>query len=388
MYLLLIGIHSIFIITCQIFWYYLLEALFIILLLFFLLYFSPIFFLKKEVKLSSFQIPSFSPQKSIAIPMILVYTALYLFLFALTGSIESTLSLHLYILIGVHIIFFGYMMSFVWKHDIFFDIARFHLVFAYGTVIGAAVLWWFDKSFFSLPLLFLAILNLGLSGIIFSVSREEHPILFQSFLTEGIFSLYLLFFLITKIYSFPLFIACIWIISVILFEFMPKYRFFIQFLEPSKIFTLSLSIISLITLLGWSFYDFTTLYPVVVLCIFFFSVHIRYSNYITFWLAIFSLLFVYSRVFSGMIDGSTFISTMLFIFFLPLIIVGTTYFWKEKYLYDFAMLHYSSIAFSIIFSLYSIFFVWWGALILYVVSSCIFLLGVLFFLSYFRFRYH
>ncbi len=387
MYFLLLGIHTIFIITCHLFWYYLLEGLFILLLLFFLLYFSPIFFLKKEVKISSFQIPSFSPQKSIAIPMILVYTALYLFLFALTGNMENTLSLHIYILIGVHIIFFGYMMSFLWKHDIFFDIARFHLIFTYGTVIGSAILWWFDESFFSFPLLILAILNFCLSGIIFSISREEHPAFFQSFLTEWIFIVYLAFFLITNIYSFPLFITFFGIISVALFEFMPKYRFFLQFLESSKIFTLSLSIISLFILLGWSFYDFTTLYPVVILCVFFFSVHIRYSNYISFGIAIFSLLFVYSRVFSGMIDGTSFISTLLFIFFLPIIIVGTTYFWKEKYHYDFAMLHYSSIAFSVIFSLYSILFVWWGAMILYIVSSCIFLLGVLFFLSYFRFRY-
>lgn len=247
----------------------------------------------------------------------------------------------------------------MWKQDVFFDIARFHLIFTYITILGANILGWFDTSFFTTPLFILALLDILFSGIVFSISREEHPALFQSFLLVSIFTGYIFVFLITHIFSFSLFIGFIGVAAAILFELMPRYKFFTQFLEPSKMFTLFLIILSVVGLLGWSFFDFSTLYIVVLLLVFLFSVHVRYSNYIAFGLAIFSLLFVYSKVFSAMITPESFVSTILFIFFLPATIIGNTYFWKEKYKYDFAVLHYSSITFSILFSIYAIFFIGW-----------------------------
>lgn len=137
-------------------------------------------------------------------------------------------------------------MSFVWKQDVFFDIARFHLIFTYATILGAHVLGWFDTSFLTLPLFVLALLDILLSGIVFSISREEHPALFQGFLLVSIFTGYTFVFLITHVFSFPLFIGFIGVAAAILFEIMPRYKFFAQFLEPSKIFTLFLAILSII----------------------------------------------------------------------------------------------------------------------------------------------
>ncbi len=388
MYFLLVGIHTIFIICSHILWYYLLEGIFILLLLFFLLYFSPIFFLNKETDIKKFTLPSFSPQKSISIPLILVYIALYFLIFALTESIQSSINLHIYILIWVHVIFFWYMMSFMWKQDIFFDIARFHLIFTYITILSIDILGCFDTSFFSIPVFILAVMDIILSMILFSVSREEHLLLFQSFLTIGILTGYIFFFLVTHIFSFPVLIAFIGLSAMLLFTIMPRYRFFEQFLQPSKVFTLSLSILAIVGLMISSFFDFTSLYVVIILLIFLFSVHIRYCNYITFALGILALLFVYSRVFFAMITPESLFSTALFVFFLPLCIIWNTYFWREHFEHDFILLHYSSIFFSWLFSIYVIFWVGWWPLFFYVIATCIFLIGILFLLSYFRFRYH
>lgn len=387
MYLLLLSIHTIFIFIAHFFGYVLLEGIFILLLLFFLLYFSPIFFLNKSIDIQKFSLPSLSPQKSITLPLLLVYIALYFLVFALTESIQNSLSLHLYILIGVHIIFFGYMMSFIWKHDIFFDIARFHLIFTYGTIIGVSVLSFFDTSFFSVPLFVLSVMSSIFSIIVFTISREEHPFLFQSFLTVGILTGYIFFFLLTHIFTIPVFIGFVGMVAMILFDVMPRYHFFDQFLAQSKVYMLLLVLVATLGLIVSSFFVFSSLYVVIILLVFLFSVHIRYCNYIAFTLGISALLFVYSRIFFAMISPESLIATALFIFFLPITIIGNTYFWREKFEYDFTILHYASIAFSSIFSIYALFFIGWWPLFFYVVATCIFLIGILFLLSYFRFRY-
>jgi hypothetical protein len=51
------------------------------------------------------------------------------------------------------------------------------------------------------------------------------------------------------------------------------------------------------------------------------------------------------------------------------------------------VLHSMSIAFSVLFSLYSLIFLPWGDMLLFVLSFTIFGIGSLLFLSYFRFRY-
>lgn len=209
----------------------------------------------------------------------------------------------------------------MWKQDIFFDIARFHLIFTYITILSIDILGCFDTSFFSIPVFILAVMDIILSMILFSVSREEHLLLFQSFLTIGILTGYIFFFLVTHIFSFPVLIAFIGLSAMLLFTIMPRYRFFEQFLQPSKVFTLSLSILAIVGLMISSFFDFTSLYVVIILLIFLFSVHIRYCNYITFALGILALLFVYSRVFFAMITPESLFSTALFVFFLPLCII-------------------------------------------------------------------
>jgi glucose-6-phosphate-specific signal transduction histidine kinase len=82
-------------------------------------------------------------------------------------------------------------------------------------------------------------------------------------------------------------------------------------------------------------------------------------NYITFILGIVIAFILYFFLFSDLLFEPSIFSFFLFVFFLPTIVIATTYLWEEKYPYDFMILHYSSIAFSMIHSIYIVFFVSW-----------------------------
>ena len=161
------------------------------------------------------------------------------------------------------------------------------------------------------------------------------------------------------VYSFIIF--SFGISAIVLFELMPRYSFFAPFLPLSKIYTLiaflfaySASIVGSLLHTGATFYPF-----ILIGIVFLFLIHIRFSNYIALSGAIFGTFFLYSMIFFPLISTSSLISTLLFVFFLPLCIIGNTYFWEERFSYDLKMLHYSSIAFSSIFTLYSLFFLPW-----------------------------
>jgi hypothetical protein len=142
---------------------------------------------------------------------------------------------------------------------------------------------------------------------------------------------------------------------------MPRYTFFAPFLPVSKIYTLMAFLLAYsASIVGTLVYMSATFYPFILIgIIFLFLIHIRYSNYIALSGAIFGTFFLYSIIFFPLISTGSLISTLLFIFFLPLCIIGNTYFWEERFPYDLKMLHYSSIGFSSVFTLYSLFFLPW-----------------------------
>lgn len=167
---------------------------------------------------------------------------------------------------------------------------------------------------------------------------------------------------------------------------MPIYQYFRTFLPLSRIYVLvSYLLVYFLSIVGAffvpSFYGF-----IFVGIVFLFFVHIRYCNYIALSGALFGTFFLYALLFFPLLTATSLFSTLLFVFFLPLCIIGNTYFWEEKFAYDLRILHYSSIVFSIIFSLYTLIFLAWGDVIFFTLSLCVFLLGFLLFLSYFRFR--
>jgi len=109
----------------------------------------------------------------------------------------------------------------------------------------------------------------------------------------------------------------------------------------------------------------------------------RYENYLSFGVAILSLFFVYSSLFYGMILPEVgFFSALMFLFFLPFLLIGLSYFWEQEYEYDFIFIHYASIGFSIFGSIY--YLISLGYFSLVHLSIIALLLSALFFLSYMR----
>ena len=150
------------------------------------------------------------------------------------------------------------------------------------------------------------------------------------------------------------------IIALVLFEFLPRIPLFHDFIESSRIFLLSLLLgLTGILMISPFFSYFHFVYFLPIFAIFLFSIHIRYCNYISYSIATVVVFFLYSYLFYSLILLPDLLSALLFIFFFPLCIIGNTYFWEERYPYDFSLLHYSSIGFSIITGFYSLFLVAW-----------------------------
>lgn len=390
MYFLLFILHGIFIVLSHLLGYYLLEGVFFVFLLFFLLYFSPIFFSKKDQNFPalSFSSISFSIQDSLILPMLFFYAAIYFLLFAVTRDFFESFTFNTIFFIIIYVIFFLYMMAFEWKNEMFFDIARIHMIFSYAILFSVVFLSFFFPQIITLTVLGLISISLLFSVFYFSHARREDILFFQGFLFSIMILGYIVSVIITGVISYSFIIFSFGITAILLFELMPRHAFFEPFLPLSKIYMLIAFLFSYFASIVWAFFD-TMYYPFILVgIVFLFLIHIRFSNYIALSGAVFWTFFLYSIIFFSLMSVGSLLSTLLFIFFLPLCIIGNTYFWEERFPYDLKVLHYSSIAFSLIFTVYAIIFIPWWSIILFVFALSLFLLGFLLFLSYFRFRSH
>lgn len=200
------------------------------------------------------------------------------------------------------------------------------------------------------------------------------------------FSLEILLIFLFREIPFYLIIGALSLLGIILFELSEKSSFFDVFLNISRVFFLSVILASVGILSVTIFSHFASIYFLIIIAIFLFSVHIRFSNLVTYSTAIFIIYFTYGFVFLSLLSTNSVLSSIMFIFFFPILIITNTYFWEEKQQYDFAIMHYASIAFSGIFFLYALVFMKWEASSFVFSSFGFFLLAGLFFLSYFRFR--
>lgn len=388
MYTLLLILHGTFITISHLLWYYILEGIFFLFLLFFLLYFSPVFFSKKNQNFPSFSISniSFSIQDSLILPMIFFYTAIFFLLFAVTWDFFQSFTYNIFFFSIIYVLFFLYMIGFDWKNSMFFDLARIHMIFSYAILFVVVFLSFFFPYTITTPLIFLLLIVVFFSFVYFSYARSVDILLFQGFL----FSLMLIGSILSIWYTWDIMynfiIFTFGISAILLFEGMPYYWFFTPFLLTSRIYVLVAFILVYTLSIVWAFFDMSYYGFIGIGILFLFFIHIRYSNYVTFSAAIFWIFYLYSLIFFSLITPVSLLSTLLFIFFLPFCIIGNTYFWEEKFPYDLRVLHYSSIIFSALFSLYALIFIpWWWA-IFFTFSLSIFSLGFLLFLSYFRFR--
>ncbi len=388
MYILIFFIHFLFIVWSYYLGFPILEGIFIFLFAFFVLYFSPFFFTKEKITLPSFSFDLFSPKKSITLPLIFLYGAIYVFLFALLSSIIDFISIGTCTLIWGFLLFFWYMLITEWKNDIFFDVTRIHLVMSYCVLFFICIISFFTNVPFTTDVIILIFISLLFSYFFFRVSLEELSIFFQAGLLLFIISFYVIWVYFMKTSDYWIFLSIIITTSILLFEIIPKFSFFSRFFIESRITTLGLVLFSNIGLMALSFFNYSYFIFIALSLIFLLSVHTRYCNYVSFFIGILSLFFLYWNTFFSLMTDNEIFSSLLFVFFLPLCIIWSTYFWEEKFPYDFLILHYTSIAFSSIFSLYAIFFVRWSWVPFFFISGVIFLTGILLLLSFFRFRYN
>lgn len=398
MYVLIVAIHTAFFITAHLLGYRILEGIFLILGIFFLFYFSPLFFLdeEKQEKKSNFSFSlqwmfmKFSPKDSLLLPITLLYIALYGFIFSVFWGTNNIFSLHTLIIVSIYIIFIGYCLTFYWKHDIFFEIFRFHTFFTLITTIIFTFSYFFQNTGITLFHPIVGFIGLIATVVLLSYTKKENIIFLSSFLLALFWTVYL-----SVIFIFPniSFLSLLFIgvaLSMIVFELFPKISFFhssIEFFQYFSLFAILL-FLPFIVFIAFMTIQAEAIFILIAIALFSLSIHTRYTNYIVFIVSILDVYFIYSLLFSDLIIHPSISSLFLFIFFLPILLIGTTYFWEEQHQYDFLILHYTSIGFSIIYSLYIIFFVsWWGDL-LFITSLCVFGIALLLFLSYFRFRTH
>lgn len=387
MYFLLIGIHFVFLGLCYFFGYYIFGWVFFLLFLFFLLYFSPLFFLRKDGNSDVFHLPKFSPQDSLFLPISFFYIALFLLLFALIGNFDATFRMYLFVFLGIYGIIFSYMIGFSWKNSVFFDITKMHTILSYITLIFLLSITFFSGTPLSFGYFLLFLVSLGYSFFYFSSTASYTLSFFLGFLTLLLIAPYSIFFFFSGVHSYPLLLSSIGFFWAITFEWIPRYHFFDKYLKEARIFTLFVTLFVFLLMTFWSIALPVLFAPILFLLIFLFAVHVRFCNYPVFFVAIFGLLFLYANIFFPLFLSGSLVSVLLFVFLLPLCIIVNTYFWDEKYPHDMKVLHSMSIAFSVLFSLYSLIFLPWGDMLLFVLSFTIFGIGSLLFLSYFRFRY-
>ena len=396
MYSIIIAIHVVFIFLSHLLGYRFFEWFFILLCIFFLFFFSPLFFLdsetipensgKKYFNISTF-FKNLSPKDSILLPLTLLYIALYGFVIWLFGFGESILLIHSILSIGIFLILFWYILSFEWRNDMFYEVFRFHSIISFFSTILFGILSFPQNIHIPIFSLVLGIFSVWGGIFLLSSTKEKLPVYTTLFLSSflSILFLTLQFLWHSSIYS--LFLTIIVVFWIITFEFFPNIPFFSLQKTSTRYFSLFLLLFSLPFLCYSLFSDITLPFFLLTgVLIFSLSIHIRYSNYVAYGIGLGIIYFLYSVFFFSLLSSGSLFSVLLFIFFLPFLLIGITYFWEEQYEYDFIILHYSSVMFSGIYSIYSIFFIWWGPGFLFFLSSCILGLAVLFFLSYFRFR--
>jgi len=102
---------------------------------------------------------------------------------------------------------------------------------------------------------------------------------------------------------------------------MPLFKYFTPFLPFSRVYVLTAFLATYLIGIVWAFFEPSFYVYVLVGIVFLFFIHIRYSNYISLFGAIFGTFFLYSIVFFPLLTTTSLLSALLFVFFLPLCII-------------------------------------------------------------------
>lgn len=300
-----------------------------------------------------------SPQKSLIIPLVLTYLGIYILAFTFSASISQSIQTHLLIFLAIFAIFLGYIFSFSWKNEVFFHVLGFHLVFSYITLAIIGVYYFFARELISWVTVIFSLVTIGFSYFFFLFDTKYRKEFFMCFLVSVFIVLKILLLFLFPALSLYVLLGVLGIFAIILFEVSEKHAFFAPFLKVSRIFFLSvvLGVVALLSVL--IFWNFSSIYFLLVFVLFLLSVHMRFSNVVAYGAAIATVFWLYGFVFVSLLSVHSVFNSLIFIYFLSLLAIGNTYFWKEKQQYDFMILHYVSIAFSAIGFGYALIFLDW-----------------------------
>ncbi len=404
MYILLLIIHLVFIFVAYILGFPFLSFIFWILWVGFSFYFSS--FLGKYISLPSipsskmgfdFSFESFSRQGFFPIAILLFYISIYGIAYGLIGYDEideRIFQLHNIIILSLFLVLFSLFLVFERKlSELFYRITRFHGIFSWiSSIILSGIYFTDNASLSSIYFINVCILI----GLMFFIEYKDR------FVTDGERKQYFIIFLFLITSSIVLFgynlfsfdkilwlIFVLSIMSILIFDYIPKITTFRNYGVISKYFWLLSSFLSVLLLYYYSFEYFSfSIALLAMFTIFHIGVHFRYGNYLAFLMGIVSIYFIYTKSFFPMILGTWneatgFFSAVMFLYFLPIGMIGSTFFWKQEYEYDYAFIHYFSIIFSIVFSLYH---TWVAGFNMLEVSLLLFFLSLLFFFSYIRLK--
>lgn len=395
MHFLLLFLHSVFFIVSYINNYTVLSWVFLFLGMLFVFYFSPVYsyILKKwegsSTLFQKFSLDSFSVESSFIISLFLLYFSLYGIIlgtiawnFPLIAEYHYTVVLGIYVfLVGIYLIF----QAHVW--NVWYRVLRVHTLFSF-------IIWliFFFGVFFNIPyspaIFFIGSLTPVCVGLWYFRQTESEDVhesdLYLSFLATVVTLVPAWSYFFLWLHSYALLATEVALLAVLFFEIFPNISLFRRYEILSRYAGLIISYGTIVIFAFLSFEDlFYSIICLTLLFVFHLSVHMRYENYISFGAAWFALYFVYASIFHGMLLPEVWLfSALMFLFFLPFLLIGLSYFYEEEYEYDLVFLHYGSIAFSIFGSLY--YLVSLGRFSLVHISIFALILSWLFFLSYVR----
>ena len=380
-------------------WFHFLSFIFLVLGIAFLIYFSS--FLAKHIDIPSIKNPGIRIEFSLKniynqwffpLAILLFYFSIYGIAYGLIDydRVDGRLfHLHNIIILALFLLLFSIYLLFERRlSELYFRITRFHIFFSSITTILLSVVYFFDYA--TLQTIFLVNTLILLGSIFFieyrdkyitEIERRQNFLLFLFLLFSSVIVFGYNIFAFDKIYWLLFVMSGM---SIFTFDSISKFAIFEPYILISKYFWLILSFLTVLALGYYNFYYFSfTLGLLIVFILFHIRVHFRFGNYLSFGFALASLFFIYTRSFIDMLQG-WFFSSIMFLYFLPILMISATFFWKKEYEYDYVFVHYTSIALSILLSLYYTFWIGWIDVLH--ISIMLFILSIIFFFSYIRLK--
>jgi uncharacterized membrane protein YccC len=129
------------------------------------------------------------------------------------------------------------MLAFYWKHDVFFEIFRFHTLFTLLSAVLFTIDYFLKDSLYSLFHIFVGVLALGAGTFLLSYTKKESSIFLSAYLA----AFYATFILLTPIIhqnQGATLCGLLVLFSIGIFELTPRIKIFAPYEEFFRYFSL------------------------------------------------------------------------------------------------------------------------------------------------------